>query len=167
MLMMFPKSERMGDRLQYALPIAGAACAMDIGDLKEMFGRYATGLATVHIFKNALPDQGLNQRPNGGGNGFPSGHTFSATYGASYLARQCSERVPYLGIGVTLAAGFTAASRAEADKHTAIQVLWGAIFALVFDRAFQSSQARSKRDEWLKKQWSRIKNLYPNKGKSR
>lgn len=155
--MTIPKSERIGDRLQYALPLAGMVCAFDIKDGASYISRYALGLASVHGFKNALPDSGINLRPNGGGNGFPSGHTFSATYGASFMARQCAEKIPYIGPIVALAAGYTATSRVDAEKHNPFQVLFGAIFGLCFDRAFQSTQSRERRKTRLKKVLQYIK----------
>ncbi len=140
-----PKTERMGDRLQFAVPIAGLICAFDLKEAGSYFTRFAAGLSTVHLFKNALPDSGINLRPDGHNYGFPSGHTFSASFGASYIVRQCASKIPYIGTIAVLAAGFTASSRVDAEKHNPWQVLFGAIFALIFDRAFQSSASRARR----------------------
>ena len=146
-----PKTERMGDRLQIVLPIAGLVCAFDIKEAGSYFARFAGGFFTVHAFKNALPDSGINLRPDGGGHGFPSGHTFAASYGASYIVRQCAGKIPYIGPVAVLAAGFTATSRVDAEKHNPWQVLFGAMFALIFDRAFQSSKSRARRKAFFTK----------------
>lgn len=146
-----PKTERIGDRIQIALPIAGLVCSFSLKEAGSYFARYVAGLTTVHAFKNALPDSGINLRPDGGGNGFPSGHTFSASYGASYIARQCASKVPYIGPAAVLAAGFTATSRVDAEKHNPWQVLFGALFALFFDRAFQSKASKERRKAFFAK----------------
>ncbi len=132
-----PNGERTGDRLQYAVPVIGLVCAFEFREAGAYLGRYAAGLAAVHAFKNALPGTGIGQRPDGGTHGFPSGHTYSASYGASYLARQCSKRVPYIGTIGVIGAAFTGASRVEAEKHNVWQVLFGMLFAVFFEQFFR------------------------------
>lgn len=138
-----PNSQKIGDRLQYAIPIVGLACSFELKEAGDYFLRYALGLGAVHAFKNGLPDEGINLRPDGGGNGFPSGHTYSATYGASYLVRQCSQRVPYLGTIAAVAASYTAVTRVESGKHSSFQVLFGMIFGVFFDQIFRKNGLRS------------------------
>ncbi len=146
-LFALPNSQRIGDRLQYAIPIVGLTCSLEFKEAGEYFTRYALGLGAVHLFKNALPDKGINLRPDGGGNGFPSGHTYSAAYGASYIVRKCANRVPYLGTIAAVAAAYTAVTRVESEKHSSFQVLFGMIFGVLFDQIFRkpSMRARFKR----------------------
>ena len=152
-----PKPEKMGDRLQYVLPIAGFVCSLDVKQAASVTTRYVAGFVSVHFLKNVLPSDGINMRPDGGSHGFPSGHTYAATFGASYIARQCASKIPYIGPIAALGAGFTGASRVDAQKHNPFQVFFGALFGLVFDRAFQSAESRSRRNALLKKLFNKFK----------
>ncbi len=144
LIFVLPSAERVGDRLQYIVPLIGLTCAFELDEAGEYFGRYAAGLASVHIVKNVAPDQDFAKRPDGGDHGFPSGHTYSATYGASYIVRQCAKRVPYLGTAAAVGAAFTGASRVDAQKHSAWQVFWGMIFGLAFDLGFRTKKSRAR-----------------------
>ena len=154
---MSPNTRRMGDRLQYMLPFVASVCALDAGELGRTLGRYTLGYLSAQAFRNGLPQTGINQRPDGGGNGFPSTHTYAAAFGASYIARTCAQRIPYIGTIAIVAAGFTASSRVEHDKHTVWQVLFGAIFALVFDRAFLKRASRNPEKKTLQRSWNWVR----------
>ncbi len=122
------KPEHVGDWFQVALPVAGLGCAIAGGDGIRYFGRYLLLEAGIKIPKHTLGDAPINQRPNGGLQGFPSGHTAAATFGATGLAQSCMSQSK-LGQGtVLMAAAFTGTSRVEADKHTIWQVLAGALW---------------------------------------
>lgn len=136
--------ERIGDKLQIALPVAAFGCAIAGGDGVRFFGRYLLLEAGIKIPKHTLGDADINQRPNGGLHGFPSGHTSAATFGAVGLATTCMKQ-SRVGQGIVLtAAAYTGASRIEADKHTIWQVLAGGIWGwfaqlavlVTFDRWF-------------------------------
>ncbi len=148
-----PSEEKIGDRLQAVAPIVGLVCAFEIGAAKDYTIRYLAGLSTVHTIKNALPDRGINLRPDGGGNGFPSGHTYSSVYGASFLIRKCSRRLPYIGAIAGLGAGFTALSRVDSGHHTIWQVFFGALFGIAFDVAFRRKSRRRMRN-WITSMFS-------------
>lgn len=130
-------SKNVGQRLQSAIPTLGLICAFNLNDAPEYAGRFFAGLASVHLVRIALPEEGINLRPDGGSYGFPSGHAYSASFGASYMLRQCAMRLPYIGLAAALGAGFVGASRVEAEKHTSLQVVAGALFAVFFDIAFR------------------------------
>lgn len=139
-----PNAEKMGDRLQIAVPIVGMVCAFELKDAGQYATRFFLGLGSVHAFKNALPDRGINLRPDGGGHGFPSGHTYAATYGASYIVRQCAERVPYLGPAASLGAAFVGLSRVSSEKHNIWQVISGALFGIAFDMGFRKRRTNKR-----------------------
>ena len=120
--------EGIGDRLQIALPLAGWACAYATGQGVTYFGRYLILEVGIKGPKFLLGDLPINQRPNGGDMGFPSGHTAAATFGATALAQSCVRHSPTATAAVILGAGFTGASRMDADKHTIWQVLAGAVW---------------------------------------
>ncbi len=135
-------AERLGDRIQIALPLMAGACAATKGALAEQVGRFAGSMVVVHGLKNGLGDAPLNQRPNGRDRGFPSGHTAAAAFGASYLVRECATLLPYAGPAAVLAAGFVGGSRLDANRHDLPQVMAGAVVGIGFDIGFRSAQSR-------------------------
>jgi membrane-associated phospholipid phosphatase len=94
-------------------------------------------MAVVHGFKDGLGEAPLNQRPGGGDEGFPSGHTAAAIFGASAVIRDCAGMVPLIGPAAALAAGLVGASRIETERHDSLQVLVGAAIGLAADRALR------------------------------
>ncbi len=122
-----PSAERVGDRVQIALPVLGLGCSVLTGGAGEYLLRYVAGTAVVHGSKAGLGERALNERPRGGYAGFPSGHMAAASFGASALVSSCLQRSPFAQGVVILAAGFTGASRIEAGAHTIWQVLAGAL----------------------------------------
>lgn len=116
---------RFGDVMQIALPLAAFACAVPQDRAIETASGYFLQALVVRSSKHALGNAALNQRPDGTGRGFPSGHTTSAMYGATNLAEKCYPDRPLLraaSYGMALAVGL---SRIDADRHTAAQVAAG------------------------------------------
>lgn len=122
-----PKAERIGDRLQIALPLLGLGCAALTGGGGAYLMRFAVMEGVLHSSKQALGAAAINQRPNGGAAGFPSGHTAAASFGAASLVQACLRDSPFVQGSVILAAAFTGTSRVDAGAHTIWQVLAGAI----------------------------------------
>ena len=120
-----PNPERIGDRLQIALPLLGLGCAVLAGGAGEYLLRYGLGTALVQASKSGLGQRPVNARPRGGYRGFPSGHSAAAAFGASALVRECVTGSPLVQGLVIVAAGFTGASRIEARAHDIWQVLAG------------------------------------------
>lgn len=137
-------NERIGDRIQVALPVLALACGVMRGDAADFTLRFAGNMAVVHGLKNSLGRAEVNLRPSGSTRGFPSGHTAAAVQGASYLVRQCGSLVPYAGPLVALAAGFVAGSRIEAEKHDLRQVMAGAVIGLGADLGFRERRTRRR-----------------------
>ena len=143
-----PDVERFGDNFQIALPIIALGCAATNGQAVDFIWRYAAMMTAVHGSKNLLGDAAINQRPNGGGKGFPSGHTSTAALGASYLVHACIEKNIWVkGIAV-IAAGFVGGSRIAVGAHDIWQVLFGALAGWVCERAFRGSTSLWG---WIKK----------------
>lgn len=130
-----PKAQRIGDNLQIALPLAAWGCAAVNGRGAEFFGRYAVMFLGAHAVKIGLGPVPMNIRPSGGGHGFPSAHSSTASLGATTLVRECLMRHPLAQGAAIVAAGFTGASRIEANAHDIWQVLagwlWGIGCALI------------------------------------
>ncbi len=133
------KVETAGDVLQVALPLAAAVCAIRKKDFMPYAGRFVAQGLFVEGSKAALGHAKINKRPDGAYGlttptykGFPSGHTAAAFYGASYLSHNCLQTRNQKALAYGLAA-FVGASRIQANKHTAAQVVAGALVGYYFD----------------------------------
>lgn len=115
-----------GDVLRVALPVAAGVCAWQ----QDRFASYATGFAvaagTTAALQYGLGDAAINEKPNGGTHGFPSGHAVTAFSGAGDLALHCAPGNPWVAVTAGAAAVAVAASRLDADEHDLVQVLAGA-----------------------------------------
>ncbi|MCV6585923.1 MAG: phosphatase PAP2 family protein [Marinibacterium sp.] len=139
------RAEKFGDNVQIALPLAGLGCAVATGQGVQYFGRFVLMTTLLHGSKNALGDIPINHRPNGGLQGFPSGHTAASFFGAAGLAQHCLAASPAAQAGVVVAAGFVASTRVAVGAHDVRQIIAGAILGWLtqvlvlagFDRAFQ------------------------------
>lgn len=129
--------EKQGDAFQIALPVAALACSLTNGQALGFLARYGVQLVLVHGPKNLLAEAAINQRPNGGFRGLPSGHSATAMLGASNLAFECFRGHPIVQAGAFALAGFVGYSRVEADAHYPWQVLAGFLIGFVCDRAFR------------------------------
>jgi membrane-associated phospholipid phosphatase len=130
------RAEPYGDTLQVVLPLAGLGCSVLNGDALEYAGRFVVMWVTVRAAKLWLPEE-LNERPHGGRHGFPSAHTSSAAFGASYLVFGCIEGAPLLKTAIVFSAAYTGASRMEVRAHDIWQVLAGGIWGLLVERALR------------------------------
>ncbi len=131
--------ERIGDNLQIALPLLAWGCEAMNGNGPEYFLRYVVMWTTLHGTKQALGHTQINQRPNGGIHGFPSGHTSTAVFGASSLVQSCIANQPVVKGVVITAAAFVGTSRVESSWHDIWQVLAGVGLGWVCDRAFRKN----------------------------
>jgi len=132
-----PNPERLGDRYQVALPILALGCEVMNGSGLEYVGRYVVMFVGLHGTKNALGLNPINHRPKGGLEGFPSGHTATATFGATSLMQSCVAKAPVAQIAVALAAAYTGGSRIESRWHTLTQTMAGAIWGILCSMAFR------------------------------
>jgi membrane-associated phospholipid phosphatase len=130
------RAEPYGDTLQVVLPLAALGCSAVNGDMLEYVGRYAAMWVSVRIAKRVLPEE-LEKRPNGGDEGFPSGHTSSAAFGASALVFSCLGDAPLLKTAIVFAAAYTGASRIEVRAHDIWQVLAGGIWGVLIERVLR------------------------------
>lgn len=155
---MAPDSERTGDRFQVALPILALGCEVVNGSGLEYLGRYAVMFVGVHGTKNALGLNPINHRPKGGLQGFPSGHTATAAFGATSLIQSCITHAPVAQIVVALATAYTGGSRIETRWHSLTQVMAGAVWGIFCSMAFRKdTAARRAIAAALARVWARLR----------
>lgn len=131
------RAEKYGDMLQIVLPVLAGACAIANGNFGDFATRFGALQLAIHIPKNTLGDIPLNLRPSGNTGGFPSGHTSSATFGATSLIFNCVQSNIWVKSLLALGAAFTGTSRIVAEKHNIWQVLAGWILGFLMDRLWR------------------------------
>lgn len=122
--------EDFGTAMKYGLPLAAAACAARDDRVEDFAVRAVLNAVVVWGLKSWLDGTPLAVRPTGEGEGFPSGHSAAAAFGAADLAGKCFADNRAAGLGVYGAAGLTAASRVHAGEHTPRQAMAGALIGL-------------------------------------
>ena len=106
-----------GDILQIAIPTAafGISTYKDDRDGQiEFLTSFTATMAATYAIKYALKDTEWSDRPNGGTESFPSGHSSSAFGGAFFLQQRYGSM--YGAPAIALAA-LTGYSRVEGDYH--------------------------------------------------
>ena len=140
--------EKLGDNFQIALPLVALGCAVAEGRGVELFGRYLLLEVLIKTPKHTLGDLPINQRPNGGLQGFPSGHTAVSAFGASALVHTCLKSSKSGQAIAIMAAGFVGSSRIDAGKHTIWQVLAGALLGWLVQALALTGLDRMVRRVW-------------------
>ena len=106
-----------GDILQIAIPTAAFGISTYKQDRQgqiEFATSFAVTMAATYAIKYSLKDTEWSDRPNGGTESFPSGHSSSAFGGAFYL----QQRYGYMyGAPALALAAFTGYTRVEGDYH--------------------------------------------------
>lgn len=126
-----PDNRRVGSALQVVLPLIALGCAAARGEVVESLGRFLVLQGGIKGPKYLIGDTEISQRPDGSGNGFPSGHTAVATFGALQMMKHCAALHPVTraaGVGAT---AFTGGSRIESGRHTLWQTMAGAVWGWV------------------------------------
>ncbi|MCZ2471731.1 phosphatase PAP2 family protein [Aquirufa ecclesiirivi] len=118
------------DFLQYSPTLIQIGARL-LGAKAQHKGKEQLGLFLVGTGIYVISTQGLKRiinetRPNGSEHSFPSGHTATAFFGATVLAKELGKEYPWLAItGYTLAAG-TGYLRLANNEHWLSDVLVGA-----------------------------------------
>lgn len=145
-----PQVERTGDTLQVAVPLVALALTFFIDDSADPAagsGLADNGLDVSWGSMNGSPRHDLalafirtevatygfkysvaEQRPNGGSESFPSGHTSVAFAGAEFIRKQYGWS---LGAPAYLAAGYVGWSRVVTGNHWTHDVLAGAAIGIL------------------------------------
>lgn len=127
--------ENFGTAMKYGLPLAAAVCAVDQDRAEDFAVRGVLQAALVWGMKQYFDGRPISRRPSGEGEGFPSGHTAAAFFGAADLAGKCFDDQPEAGALAYGAAGLTGWSRLDAGQHTPQQVWTGALIGFSFGAA--------------------------------
>ena len=117
--------ETYGDIGQIAIPGIAALVSVAKRDKKGLV-QWGVGTATTMGLTFGLKYAVNSERPNGGRQSFPSGHTAGAFSGASYLHYRYGWK---WGLPAYAAAAVVGYSRVEADKHHWYDVVGGAAIA--------------------------------------
>ncbi|ECE0941544.1 hypothetical protein ZP13_25715 [Salmonella enterica subsp. enterica] len=84
-------SEKAGDILHIAIPVAGLGMALAKHDQEGVYqlGKtMATNLAATYALKYATNDTAWGERPNGEDYSFPSGHASDSCAGATFIGQR-------------------------------------------------------------------------------
>lgn len=119
--------EDFGTAMKYGLPAMAAVCAVHDDRVEDFAVRGILQAAIVYGMKQVFDGSPISRRPSGEGEGFPSGHSSMAAFGAADLAGKCFEDEPAAGAVAYGAAGLTAISRVRAGEHTPAQAMTGAL----------------------------------------
>jgi membrane-associated phospholipid phosphatase len=120
-----------------ALPASGlvvAAVHKDKRGALQLAEAYGTTMAIVYILK-PLVDR---QRPDGGSQSFPSGHSASAFAGAAFLQRRYGWSY---GVPAYAVATFVAYSRVESKRHWTSDVIAGGAIGIASNLVFTHKRA--------------------------
>lgn len=124
--------ETYGDVAQIAIPVIAAGVSGAKGDtdgLVQAGASYLTTMGATYGLKYAVD----RERPNGGGQSFPSGHTAAAFMGAFHLQHRYGWK---WGFPALTAASLVGVSRIEAEEHDEIDVAGAALVAFVSSYIF-------------------------------
>lgn len=127
--------ESWGDVFQFLPLMAGAyalarqdyhgVAQLALGTGSTLAITFASKYTFVGISRANEKLAGISQRPNNGSfDGFPSGHTSSAFSAAGFMQKRYGWK---LGLPTTLLATSVGISRITSERHTALQVIAGAL----------------------------------------
>jgi membrane-associated phospholipid phosphatase len=127
-LVTVPDNRRLGSTLQVVLPLIALGCAASRRETVETLGRFVVLQVGIKGPKYLIGKSLISQRPDGGDNGFPSGHTAVATFGALQIIKHCAALHPVTKAAAIAAAAATGGSRIESGRHSLWQTMAGAIW---------------------------------------
>jgi len=130
--------ETLGSIGAIALPASGlvvAAAHKDKQGALQLAEAYGVTMAVVYVLKPIID----RQRPDGGGQSFPSGHSASAFAGAAFLQRRYGWSY---GVPAYAAATFVAYSRVESKRHWTSDVIAGGAMGIASNLVFTHRNSR-------------------------
>jgi membrane-associated phospholipid phosphatase len=123
-------STKLDDILQYTptiLNVGLSASGLNAKNTRaDRMGIFVLGTGIYVVATQGLKYAINETRPNGTEHSFPSGHSATAFFGATLLAKEYGENYPWIAVGGYTLAGTTAFLRLANNKHWASDVLMGA-----------------------------------------
>jgi membrane-associated phospholipid phosphatase len=128
-------STKADDYLQYSptlLNLGFNLAGLEGNDTNEgnRVGIFVLGTGVYVVAVQGLKYAINEYRPNGYEHGFPSGHSATAFFGATLLAKEYGEDYPIIAIAGYTLAGSTAFLRMANNEHWATDVLMGAAIGM-------------------------------------
>ena len=120
--------EKTGDVLQIVLPVSAFASTFIYKNNDNGSIQCLKTIGSTFVVTHALKRIINKERPNGGGLGFPSGHTSSAFSGAAFIHRRYGLKS---GVPAYLLASFVGWSRVETKHHDYWDVVAGASLGII------------------------------------
>ena len=123
-------STKLDDILQYTPTILNVG--LSVGGLHtkntraDRLGIFVLGTGMYVVATQGLKYAINESRPNGSDHSFPSGHSATAFFGATLLAKEYGENYPWIAVGGYAIAGTTAVLRMANNQHWASDVFMGA-----------------------------------------
>jgi len=132
--------ESYGDITQIALPAGAALWTVHKKDYKgalQLGEAFALAQGTTLLLKNTIKEE----RPDGGDQSFPSGHTMAAFTGAAFLDERYDIKTKHWFYG---AAGLVGVSRVTSDRHWTHDVLAGALIGILSNKLLVKPLGKEK-----------------------
>jgi membrane-associated phospholipid phosphatase len=123
--------QKAGDMLQYSISLVALIIVLitDKSLLTIWGGVVVATFVAAHALKRMFNNTKLGERPNGGENSFPSGHTAGAFAGAAFIHFMLALPIPWVILAYALAA-LTGYSRIISRNHWPRDVIAGAMVAI-------------------------------------
>lgn len=123
-------STNLDDILQYTptiLNVGLSASGLKTKNTRaDRLGIFVLGTGIYVVATQGLKYAINETRPNGTEHSFPSGHSATAFFGATLLAKEYGENYPWIAVGGYAIAGTTAVLRMANNQHWASDVFMGA-----------------------------------------
>ncbi|WP_288644075.1 phosphatase PAP2 family protein [uncultured Helicobacter sp.] len=143
---------KFGDTAQFlpALSIGYTLLIKDFVGLKQQIIATVAVVATTYVIKYAFHGLAsvntnlatISKRPNGESyEGFPSGHTSAAFSAAGFLQKRYGLKLGLPAIAISSLVGF---SRVEAERHTTLQVICGALLGFCLSFFLTSAKPKNR-----------------------
>jgi len=138
--------ELAGDVLEIALPTAAGGLTLAHKDGKgvlQLGESLALTMGVTYLLKYTVEEE----RPNGSGESFPSGHTSISFSSAEFMRKRYGWEY---GIPAYAAASFVAYSRVESDQHHPQDVIAGAAIGIlssfIFTKPYKGWRVQAESD---------------------
>jgi membrane-associated phospholipid phosphatase len=131
-----------GDILQFVIPAIGLGVTLyqdDTEGMKQWSYTMGSTLIATEALKRATRHTAWGERPNGGRNSFPSGHTSATCAGAGFIGQRYGWGY---GAAAMAASAFVGYSRVDENLHHWRDVLAGCAIGVGFSMMFVNAKEK-------------------------